>query len=422
MISPSRGSAMSEQSIAAQSVSGYAHVSRVAARLCTFFLAAVAGMTLTFSAYMEAFRTTRTLAVFVVLIALHLLWHRRFIWRREFALYLAFLIYMFITLLWTHDVELAMNTLVPALTFLLVMIFFGSLISFHYVPAALFGIMFGFALGAANYTITRGFPFHYPEEFSYNSIAGMYLFGLFAALMCSCFKRSHFVLPGFAVVIMLHIVATTSIKTNLGIALGLVAAGIMYFRHFGRILRRRILILAVIAVGLGIAVLSNRFVVDAISKGAQRVSIGVKVLEKRGDVAGYSGFGDRDYWRVMGIEGWKVNPVFGYGTEAFRDDYGITSHSTPIDVMYNFGIIGLVLFYGIFASLLWRLLQLEGEKVSSQRALILAGIVCYVFVSLSGTLHYNDFLAAFAGISVSLLAFPGRAASMAPVPRRSRPS
>ena len=72
-------------------------------------------------------------------------------------------------------------------------------------------------------------------------------------------------------------------------------------------------------------------------------------------------------------------------------------------MLYNFGLIGVVLFYGVFASLSWRLIQLDGLHVSGQRALMLAGIVRHVFVSLSGTMHYNAFFAAFVGISVGLL-------------------
>jgi O-antigen ligase len=290
------------------------------------------------------------------------------------------------------------------------MIFFGSLIGFHNVSTALAGALCGFVACAALYTVTQGFPFSYPDEFSYNAIAGMYLFGLFITLMYSCFRRPSIILAALAIVIMLHIVATTSIKTNLGIALGLVAAGIMYFGHFGRLLRRRILALIFLASVLGVAIASNDALVDAMGRGVQRVFIGVQVLQTRDDVAGYSAFAERDYWKRAGIEGWEQNPVFGYGTEAFRHDYGITSHSTPIDLLYNHGLIGLTLFYSMFASLIWRLLQLEDRRFSAQRSLMFGGVVCYVFVSLSGTMHYNSFLAAFVGISSVLLTGHGGAA------------
>jgi len=405
---------MSKAIVVGQNAAGYAWINRITARVCTFAMAAVASMCLTLTAYTEVMRQTHLIPVLVVLIVLHLVWFSRFVWEREFTLYGFLLAYMLIAVLWTRDVDLAMNTLTPALNCILIMILFGSLIRFHNIPAMLTGSLCGFGAGAALYTLTQGFPFSFPEGFSYNAIASMYLFGLFVALMCTCFVRSHSVLLAIAVVIMLHIVATTSIKTNLGIALGVVAAGIMYVGHFGRLLRRKILLLSVLVGGLGFAVASNDALVDAMGRGVDRVTVGVKVLQARDDVAGYSAFEQRDYWRQVGIDGWKMNPVFGYGTEAFRDDYGITSHSTPIDLLYNYGVIGLMLFYGVFVSLMWRLLQIDDRRFSGERSLMFGGVVCYVFVTLSGTLHYNVFFAAFIGISASLLSFHSRTSAAVP--------
>jgi len=180
------------------------------------------------------------------------------------------------------------------------------------------------------------------------------------------------------------------------------------------LLRRWILILIVLGGGLGYAVASNDMLAEAMGRGADRVLVGVKVLQARDDVAGYSAFEQRGYWKQVGIDGWRQNLVFGYGTEAFRHDFGITSHSTPIDLLYNYGLIGLMLFYGVFASLIWRLLHIDDRRVSGQRSLILGGVVCYLFVSLSGTLHYNVFLAAFVGISVSLLMARGGSVAWKP--------
>jgi O-antigen ligase len=394
---------MSEQIAVDRNPESYPWLNRATARLCTFFMAGIASFAMALNTYQDDFRATHLGAILVVLLSVHLTWHSRFTWRREFTIYACLVGYMLVALLWTRDVELAMNTLVPAVNFILVMMFFGSMMSFHHVPSVLKGALTGFLLSAAVFTLTQGFPFSYPDNFTYNAIAGMSLFGLFITLMYSCFTRSHVVLLGIAVVIMLHIVATTSIKTNLGIALGLIAAGIMYYRHFGRLLRRRALLLTVLAAGLGFAVSSNDALLDAMTRGAQRVAIGVKVLQARDDVAGYSAFEERDYWRQAGIDGWKQNPVFGYGTEAFRYDYGITSHSTPIDLLYNYGLIGMILFYSVFVSLTWRLIQPAVKRVSNQRALLLGGVICYVFMTLSGTLLYNSFLGAFVGIAVALL-------------------
>jgi hypothetical protein len=405
---------MSETFVVDQIAPGRARIDRAVARICTFLIAGVASLIVTMSAYAQAMRATHASVFLAALIGLHLLWQPRIIWRREFTLYACFVGYMFITLLWTRNWELASNTLVPATCFILAMILFGSLINYHNVRTVLAGVLCGFAIGAAVYTVTSGFPLSYPVDFSYNTIASMYVFGLFVTLLYSSFRRSKgFILLAIAVVIMLHIVATTSIKTNLGIALGLGAAAVMYFGFFGKLIRRRALTLILLACGLAIAIASNDALVDRISRGGQRVLIGVQVLQARDDVAGYSGFEDRGYWRQQGIAGWLSNPVFGYGVEAFRSDYGTTSHVTPVDLLYNYGMIGLVLFYSIFASLIWRLLQVAGRHQSSQRSLILGGVVCYVFVSLSGTMHYEIFLAAFIGISVAVFAVHDRATKSA---------
>jgi len=403
---------MAEPSVIDRSEPSYDGVNRVAARLASFLLAAAGSCALTLSAYSDVVRATHLGPFLLVLLALHLLWRSRFIWPREFALYAGFVVYMFVALLWTRDVGLSANTLVPAIDCVVVMVLFGSLIRFHNVPSVLGGALFGFAIGAGLYTLTSGFPFSYPQEFSYNAIANMYLFGLFLTLLYGCFRRSNVFLIVMAIVIMLNIVATTSIKSSLGIVLGLIAAGIMYFRIFGRLLRRRALTLIVLACSLGLIIASNHSFVESLDRGVQRVLLGVAVLQARENLPGYSAFTERAQWQKEGVAGWKLNPVFGYGTEAFRADYGITSHSTPVDLLYNSGMIGLMLFYGVFASLIWRLFHIESRQLRNQRPLILAGIVCYVFVSLSGAMHYNVFLAAFAGISAALLSRHDRATEL----------
>ena len=89
--------------------------------------------------------------------------------------------------------------------------------------------------------------------------------------------------------------------------------------------------------------------------------------------------------------------------EHFRADYGITSHSTPVDLLYNFGVIGLTLFYALFASITWRLWRARRAGLEGLCALVLGGLVCYVFMSMAGTLYYNAFIAAFLAIGIALL-------------------
>jgi Kef-type K+ transport system membrane component KefB len=90
--------------------------------------------------------------------------------------------------------------------------------------------------------------------------------------------------------------------------------------------------------------------------------------------------------------------------ESLRDRLGATSHSTPIDLLHNSGLLGLFLFYGSFLLLLPRLaLRAASPERASISALIFATLICYMFASLSAIVHYNPFLGAFLGLSVGLL-------------------
>ena len=109
--------------------------------------------------------------------------------------------------------------------------------------------------------------------------------------------------------------------------------------------------------------------------------------------------------------------MLGNGVEAFRADYAITSHSTPIDLLYNSGIIGFGLFYGMFASVAWRVLRTRAGALHGFQALTIFGLTCYSFISLSGTLYYDTFVAAFLAITAGILVRAAeRPVRLAPVP------
>src|SRR5690606_23119399 len=138
-------------------------------------------------------------------------------------------------------------------------------------------------------------------------------------------------------------------------AIGAMAAAIFYFKQFFVVARRNAASLLIIAAGLAYVVLSNDALMEVLERGIDRVSLGIEVLQARENVPGYSAVGSRTMWLERGIRGWLENPLFGHGVEAFRAQFGITSHSTPTDLLYNSGLIGLVLFYSVFVSLVRRL-------------------------------------------------------------------
>jgi hypothetical protein len=353
--------------------------------------------------FVESFTSAHLMVVLVALMLVHVVLCPRLFVCRELVLYAAFVGYMTLSLAWTADIQLALNTLFPAVDFVLTLLLFGSLAAFHSLRAVAGGVLAGFLVGAALYTYVEGFPFVYPEAFSYNAIAGMYLFGLFAALLFGWAWNVRLVPVLLALLILLHIAATTSIKANLGVLLGALAAALMYRRQFWYAMRRNLVALACLTALISYAALSSPTVRQQIEAGFARVSIGLKVLQARGDVPGYQGYGERERWMEDGLAGWTRNPLFGNGVEAFRDRFEATSHSTPIDLLFNSGLIGLGLFYAVLTSLFIRTLGAFAADRSALGALVLATLVCNFFVSLSSIAHYSGFLAAFIALSVPLL-------------------
>lgn len=370
----------------------------------TFAFSAAIAVAVTLDTYSESARVARLTAFLVFMLSVEALAFRRLRFTRELGLYSVFVAYMLIELLWTPDLALAANTLIPALNFTLLLIVFSTLGAYHSVRMVLAGSLFGLLCGAVLYTATQGFPFSIPDDFSYNAIAGMYLFGLVLAVMLSCYVRWRLALLPVQTLLWLLIVATTSIKTNLGIALGVAATCALYSRRFLAVLRRNFLLLAVLAVILVGAVLSNEQLQEILDRGFTRIEVGVSVLQAREDQPGYTGFQYRSTWESEGLGGWLQNPVFGYGVEAFRNDFGITSHSTPVDLLYNSGLIGLGLFYALFLSLVLRLLELRSTDVGPVEAVIFGALVCYGFITLSAPMHYNSYLGVFLGLSSQVLA------------------
>ena len=219
----------------------------------------------------------------------------------------------------------------------------ASLVAFHALRTVLQGLLAGFLLGAAWYTYAKGFPFAYPEDFSYNAIAAMYLFGLFSALAFGWSTRVAAAdLVARADPADSHSGHDVDQDQSWNPARGgrgrprLLQPGAQ-----GRATQRRGHRARAVAIAYGLA--SNDAVVERVQAGIDRVSIGLEVLSARDDVRRLQRL--RQAAALGETRGWwdgPRNPVFGHGVEAFRADYGITSHSTPIDLLYNFGLIGLL--------------------------------------------------------------------------------
>jgi len=366
-------------------------------RFASFALAAAYAMVQMAHAVFDNFDDLRYASVVFVFIALQSLIRPRLLIFREQLIYLVFAGYVTLSLLWTPDRVLAMNTVLPTLNFVLVLTLFSSMLTYGDRRAVVAGALTGFLIGAAAYSEWTRYPFIYPEEFPYNAVASMYLFGLLMTCLWGWQRKARIIPLAVGMIVLLLIAGTTSIKTNLGVMLGTAATAIVYFRRSLHALRRSVFLLILLGGAVIAATLSSPFMVDRVTAGVLRVTSGAEVLTERDKErdASQMGLETRERWRDQGVAGWQRNPVIGYGAEAFRADFGITSHSTPVDLLYNFGIIGLGLFYSVFASLALRLVRAGRQGSVGPQPLIFAGIVCYSFISLSGTVFYNAFVAMF---------------------------
>ena len=382
--------------------------------LGTFTLAAASTFAILVTRYEDASHPTRIIAILLVLIAIHGMRHLRLWFSREVLLNLAFLGYSLLTLLWTENVKAAIETLPAFTTFSLALILFSSLAAYHDARALLCGVFAGFMAAAGLYSLSTGFPFSYPEDFSYNTIAGMYLFGIFITLACGAYFRMTILPIALAIVLLALLAATTSIKTNLGVALGIVGSSILYFKFSLNQVLRNTLVVAAIGSAVVYGVMSNQVLTDRVQDGFARISTGVAVLTNREGDSGGIGLGARENWKNEGLKGWVSNPVFGYGVEGFRSDFGITSHSTPVDLLYNSGLIGCTLFYGILASIAWRLLTARDTQQRNLRARMLIFLIAYSFMSLSGNIYYESLLAIFVGVSSGIMLRLEQTAAAAP--------
>jgi hypothetical protein len=369
----------------------------------SFALAALATLAVTVNESGDQSHPARFTEWLLALIALHGLRYMRFWIGREIALILGFVSYALLTLIWTLDMRTATGTLPVITNFVLTLILFGALVAYHDLRALLAGMFVGFVMAAVWYTRTSGFPLSYPDQFSYNTIAGMYLFGLFVAVLFSAYMRWRILPIAVAPILLLLIAATTSIKTNLGTAIGITVATLLYFKVSIRELVRTGVFLAICAGAIVYGVKSNPALTERVQHGYARISTGLAVLTHREGDSGATGLGNRQGWEKAGLKGWAISPVFGHGVEAFRAEHGTTSHSTPIDLLFNAGIIGCGLFYAAFASIAWRLLIARNRQARGVRARITACLIAYLFISISGLIYYEQFVAIFIALSSGLL-------------------
>ena len=59
--------------------------------------------------------------------------------------------------------------------------------------------------------------------------------------------------------------------------------------------------------------------------------------------------GRLDIWRIV-IKNWTDRPLFGHGSNSMYLNQGVAAHNTYLELLYNYGLVGLLLFVGF----LWK--------------------------------------------------------------------
>lgn len=103
-----------------------------------------------------------------------------------------------------------------------------------------------------------------------------------------------------------------------------------------------------------------------------------------------------------GIEMWKQSPVWGNGNEAFRSEYGTYSHNNYVELLANYGILGLCLFYSPILIILIvgykRLLQTKDSELRKYLIWVLMALAAILASNMFIPSYYMKIMLIFMGI------------------------
>ena len=98
-----------------------------------------------------------------------------------------------------------------------------------------------------------------------------------------------------------------------------------------------------------------------------------------------------------GLSGWVNSPLIGHGVDSFKYlNQNITghfyySHNNFVEVLYNFGILGFILYYGFIARLMYRIIKIPkcNKLITSFRSLAIGLIIVFLIRDIGGISYYS---------------------------------
>jgi len=343
----------------------------------------------TYNLVMYAFMGLLTAAV-----AIHILLFKNKLNFKKWQIYLipAFVIFAFVgTAIYSHSFRNWLTLVFLAASFFVLLLAFKIIDDRNIVAAILSLAIFGFAVY---------FIFHYRKEIlnfsnygnegfrlgtyfdNQNAIAGVCIVGLSASLYLFLFYKTK--IKYFAIIpfLAISLVGVSTGSRTFVVALAVVILTMLFFKFK----KHKLLYLLVVVLLIVFAIiLLNLPFAYTLKQRLERFFSTIFTNTNRVDTSAIERIVWFDYAFVLGFK----NIITGYGVDGFGiySGVGTYAHSNLPEVICDFGIIGLFIFYAPLVCLLYSSIKNKKATISY----VFPIFAYYLFVSFSNVFYYNKF-------------------------------
>jgi O-antigen ligase len=282
--------------------------------------------------------------------------------------FFGFMLYSFVSLIWTNQSVSFVATLLQLFVVSLIMI---NMIVYQ---GNVRSITYGFVAGllAATYDLWKqlgGFAIQneWDRLSSYAGNANVYAIALFIgiilcmeSMMLKTETSRHRTAAAVSKLtyLLLVLLFTYEIFFLSGSRKGMIAVFLFGFMYFLKVLFKVKFLQKIAMVAVGAAAMTGLFFVMQKSVFFERLNRAYEMLLGNNVVEG--SLNERSHMISDGLLLWQQKPIFGWGTDQFRylSGYQTYSHNNFVELLGNNGLVGLVLYYSMILILLFAGLRL----------------------------------------------------------------
>lgn len=153
------------------------------------------------------------------------------------------------------------------------------------------------------------------------------------------------------------------------------------------VLKKIALFLLAVAVIAGLVYAIQNFKVFSVANARMQSFVSFLETGESSSVSDY----ERAKFIEEGLEHFEESPIFGKGTDASKYYFGKYSHCNYVEVLMNFGLVGFIIYYMGYLSVLKRFIKrlASGEDLSSTDVLAMLIFVIIVIVSFAAVIYYD---------------------------------